>query len=132
MCNGRIPDARKPSGHIWKRAAGQVARKSLERTPWARYLNFSEFDKQKNDRGTKAFGIEGGAIEACNKYEDFVLDPSSIQNDKTPLFLKVPKTREVIYVMVGVCSIIAYKEWRNTLYKERYTDSLVQKANGAY
>ena len=34
---------------------------------------------------------------------------------------------EVIYVTEGVFSIIAYKEWRNTLYKARYADSLVQK-----
>ena len=127
MSNERIPDARKPNGHIWKRVADQVARKSLEWTPWAMYKNLSEFNKQKNSRGTKSFEIEDGSLKVYNKYGDFVVDPASIQNAKTPYFLKVSKIREVIYVTEGVCSIIAYKEWHNTLYKAGYTDSLVQK-----
>ena len=45
---------------------------------------------------------------------------------KPPYFLKISKIREVIYVTEGICSIIAYKEWHNTLYKAGYTDSLGQ------
>ena len=85
MSNERIPGAHKPNGHIWKRVADQVARKSLEWTPWARYLNLSEFNKQKNSRGPRSFEIEDGALKVYNKYEDFVVGPASIQNAKTPL-----------------------------------------------
>ena len=75
----------------------------------------------------KAFAIDDFNLKVYNNYEDFVVDPASIQNAKTPYFLKVSKIREIIYVMTGVCSLGTYKEWHNTLYKAGYTDSLVQR-----
>ena len=33
----------------------------------------------------------------------------------------------MIYFAEGVCSLTAYKEWRNTLYKAGYAESIVHK-----
>ena len=46
---------------------------------------------------------------------------------KPPLFPKGSKDQGGYLCNGRVCSIIAYKEWRNTLYKAGYTDSLVRK-----
>ena len=71
MPNERIPGARKPSGHIWKHVAVQDARKSLEWAPWARYLNLSEFNNQKNSRCKEAFGTEEGGPKSPQQIRRF-------------------------------------------------------------
>ena len=46
----QLPGARKPNGHIWIRTHGQVARKYLEWMSWGRFMNTSEFNRQKNKK----------------------------------------------------------------------------------
>ena len=56
------------------------------------------------------------ALKLVSEFDFFSADPESIKHAETPYFLKVSKIRESIYVSEGVCSLKAYKEWRNTLY----------------
>ena len=83
----------------------------------------------KNARASKSNTSEevDGILRIRNKYESFSVDPESIRRAKTPYFPNVSKIRGVIFVMEGVCSATAYKEWRNTLYKAGYADSIVHK-----
>ena len=86
-----------------------------------------EFATLKNAHSSKGFDVVDGTIKICNKYENFAADPESIRHAKTPYFLKVSKIREVICFTEGAFSETAYKEWRNTLHKAGYADSIVHK-----
>ena len=56
----------------------------------------------KNANTSKGLALEEGALNVCNKYEEFTVGPESIRRAKTPYFSKVSKIREVIYVTEGV------------------------------
>ena len=80
----KSPGARKPNGHIWKLIARQVSRKSLEWTPWARYLDMDEFNKQ-NASTSNGLALREGVLKVRNKYEEFTVGPASTQNAKKNL-----------------------------------------------
>ena len=50
MANDTLPDFHKPNGHIWKRIHDQIQRKSLEWLSWSRFMNISEFNKQRDKK----------------------------------------------------------------------------------
>ena len=93
------------------------------------FLNMREFNQLKNNNASKSNIAQelDGPLRLCNKYEGFFTDPESTRRAKTPYFLEISKIREVIYVTEGAGSAMAYKEWRNTLYKAGYTESIVHK-----
>ena len=82
--------------------------------------------KAINSKEGSLTSIEG-SLKVRNEFGNFPSDSESIKHDKTPYFLKISKIGESIYISEGVCSLRAYKEWRNTLYKAGYAESLVQK-----
>ena len=73
------------------------------------------------------FTASEGALKIVNEFGHFSADPGSIKHAKTPYFLKISKIREAIYASEGVFPLWAYKEWRNTLYKSGYAESLAKK-----
>ena len=54
---------------------------------------------------------------------------NSLKLGKTPYISKVSKIREIIFASEGVFPIGSYVEWRNSLYRAGYAESLVQKDN---
>ena len=72
-----------------------------------------------------------GSLKVRNEFGNFPADGESIKHARAPYFLNVSKIREAIYISEGVFAIGAYREWRNTLYKSGYSESLVQKGNSS-
>ena len=87
------PGAHKPNSYLWKRIADQVARNSLEWTPWGKFLNMREFDQLKNNNASKSNIAQesDGSLRLCSEYECFFADPEAIRKAKTPYFLKFRK-----------------------------------------
>ena len=93
----------------------------------------TEFNLFKNN-GAKGHlvTVSDGALKIVNEFDQFPADPEAIKHAKTPNFFKISKIREAIYVSEGVCSLWPYKEWRNTLYRSGYAESLVQKTSNVF
>ena len=61
-------------------------------------MNIAEFNKQKSKKVAQTQIQTDGTLKVENNYDSFEMDPIEIQVPKTPYFLKVSKTRAVIYV----------------------------------
>ena len=77
----------------------------------------------------KILTIEGGELKTVNESDYYSSDLNALKLGQAPSCSKVSETREIIFASEGVCSIGAYREWNNALYRAGYAESLVQKGN---
>ena len=70
-------------------------------------------DKDGNPKATKDFGT-------IPPYQN------ALEVGKAPYFLKISKIRKIIYTSEGLCSLKAYRLWRNDIYKAVCAEALAR------